>query len=372
MISPGDVFATGTGTLMIPYPMNQDVPVSEFEYYTFRDTSVYARGAPNGFGVEIVQNYAILGLDPMTYIPVMAADDVSTIGLPLLMQFECFPDNESVGGNTFDISRAGVVSTRPAFRAFSEGGVDQSGNTILRDPDLEREANGGFNPLSNPPGEPTEALDDLVYMGSLDLVTRVSRSYSIWFQTTGTTNPLFNPPTLDPLPEDQPIGSELQVSFRGASNITGNADVLQNADTLDLYGDHYTTPDLNRASGSAQRRDHLHGRGCLARRPVRDRRLVLLPDAPDLDLQHGVRRHARAVRHRYDLDRGLIRFGSGGRTLRAGIGSRPGVGSSGAHPRSHSDSGAVRLARGRQGVRTAGARGMGSLDPPRPEGSSAG
>ena len=44
VVSPGDVYATTTGTLMMPFPLNRTIPVAEYEYYTWRDTSLLARG----------------------------------------------------------------------------------------------------------------------------------------------------------------------------------------------------------------------------------------------------------------------------------------------------------------------------------------
>ena len=53
---------------------------------------------------------------------------------------DTWPDANALGLNAFDASIAINTSTRPYFRAFSAGGVDQSGVTILVDPDLESEA----------------------------------------------------------------------------------------------------------------------------------------------------------------------------------------------------------------------------------------
>ena len=128
------------------------------------------------------------------------------------------PDDEALGLNAFDISLGVNTSARPNFRAFSTGGQDQANNTIRIDPDLELEANGGFNPNSNPPGASTYGLDNSVYMGSMDLVTRVSRVYSLWFEATGISGePEFSPPVVEPRIEQQPLGTGLEIAFRGAS-----------------------------------------------------------------------------------------------------------------------------------------------------------
>ena len=113
----------------------------------------------------------------VSLLPFFAADDVETIGLPLLMEFKTFPDDQALGLNTFDVSLAVPVGfTRPFFRAFSAGGVDQVLNEINVDPDLETRANGGYNPNSSPSGQTTPGNDVTFYVGSMDLVVRVSES----------------------------------------------------------------------------------------------------------------------------------------------------------------------------------------------------
>jgi hypothetical protein len=174
----------------------------------------------------------------------MRAFEVETIGLALLMEFRCWPDDEALGLNAFDISLAANSSSRPNFRAFSTGGQSQSG-PVQRDPDTEVNANGGFNPLSMPPGAATTGLDNTFYIGALDLITRVSRSYSIWFPVTGTgvTNASFNPPVQEPRVELLPIRTRIDIAFRGATTIPPG-EMLENASALDGYGDFYVDPDV--------------------------------------------------------------------------------------------------------------------------------
>jgi hypothetical protein len=166
------------------------------------------------------------------------------------LEFRCWPDDGAVGVNRFDTSIAVTVSTQPYFRAFSTGGINTNFERVLVDPELESVANGGFNPNSFPnPGAPTFGQDNEFYIGSVDFVVRVSRSYSVWFpvvdpQNGGTfENARFYPPTIEPSQEDQPIGSDIQVAFRGAVNVQSDSDpyedVLANAGRLDIYGDHY-------------------------------------------------------------------------------------------------------------------------------------
>ncbi len=164
------------------------------------------------------------------------------------MEFRCYPDGAANGINLFDVSMAVNASTRPFFRAFSEGGIDTSANNILVDPDLEMEANGGFNPMSLPtPGGTTFGRDGSFYIGAMDLVVRVSRSFTLWMQTTNPlgspavfVNPTYAPPTLEPSPANQPDGTSIEVAFRGATLINAGSEPLQNATELDGYGDHYT------------------------------------------------------------------------------------------------------------------------------------
>ena len=167
------------------------------------------------------------------------------MGLPLLMEFRCWQDDGANGINRFDTSTAPVGAGGWAFRAHSTGGIDQALATIFIDPDLEERANGGFDPTSVPPGEKTPGNDPEVYMGAADFVVRVSRSHSIWFPATDPNDPggapfptpSYNPPVFLPGPLDQPLGTSVEFSFRGAQIVTG--DPIEDASLLDLYGDHY-------------------------------------------------------------------------------------------------------------------------------------
>jgi hypothetical protein len=242
-INPADLTQTVTGTLVMPYPLNRDLPIAEHTFYTWRDTALQARGGAQGGGAD---NNVLCQVFGVGKCGLMSAGQVETIGMPILMEFRCYPDVEALGLNALDISLAANSSARPDFRAFSTGGQSQSG-PVIRDPDTETDANGGFNPNSNPPGAATWGLDNTFYIGALDFVTRVSRTYSVWFPVTPAeiTNPGFNPPVTEPRPEDQPNGTDLVLAFRGASAIT-NQSVLDDANTLDGYGDHYADPSASR------------------------------------------------------------------------------------------------------------------------------
>jgi hypothetical protein len=250
-VAPGNLFNTTTGTKMMPFPLNRDVAPSERQYYTWRDTSILDRAGADNAGVDPRQLYVALGLTPPTNA-YFNTGKIRTIGLPLLMEFRCYPDNGATGVNAFDISLAANSSSKPYFRAFSTGGTNTSGNQVIIDPDLEDTANGGFNPASQPnPGAITYGRDNSFYIGALDLVVRVSRSVSIWFPADDPlsgglfTSPSFNPPIIEPNVSLQPVGTEISLVFRGATSITDHPEItgphpcLENALTLDIYGDHY-------------------------------------------------------------------------------------------------------------------------------------
>jgi len=258
-LNPGDMYqATATLPLM-PFPLNRGGDPSQFKYFTYRDTSVTSRGGPNGWGMYPWQWHNLKGLAvPYTLCagtppppaqlpyPYYLPDNVQSIGLPLLMEFRCWQSPGANGGNRFDTSQAMTASTKPYFRAFSTGGVDQTGQIIVVDPNNEIRANGGFNPGSAPPGAPYFGLDNEVYIGAVDFVVRVSRAVSIWFPATDPDNPggapflaNFGQYVLEPPIKDQPIGTNIQASFRGALTVIAGSDPIEDALTLDIYGDHY-------------------------------------------------------------------------------------------------------------------------------------
>jgi hypothetical protein len=251
-VNPADLFQAESGTLMMPWPMNKDISAEEFSYWTWRDTSVLKKGAPIGAGAMLAMEVSVLGSGTQG-VP-YPTGQVPTAGLPVLMEFRCYPDDGGLGLNSFDISLAANSSARPNFRAFSTGGYDQNNLPVIRDPDLENEANGGFNPNSNPPGAITQGIDNTFYIGQLELVTRISRVHTIWFDT-GLQSPVYSGsafntanPVVEPGPADQPAGTQVVLAYRGATTITGTDpgnppdDITTNAGKLDLYGDPITIP----------------------------------------------------------------------------------------------------------------------------------
>jgi hypothetical protein len=110
---------------------------------------------------------------------------------------------------------------------------------VFKNPDLEDSADGGYNPNSNPPGAATPGNDNSFYIGQVDLVTRVSRTHSVWFDAGGLTNPNYQPPIVEPAPEDLPSGTSIVIHYRGASinSVTGSPSILNSPALIDLYGE---------------------------------------------------------------------------------------------------------------------------------------
>ena len=231
IVSPTDLYQASSGTNMLPFPLNEDVPVEAYRYYTWRDTSITALGGASGGGVPLDQEIAVLGIPGnKDYI----VNNVPTAALPLLMEFRCYPSEEALGLNAFDISLAANSSARPNFRAFSTGGFDGNQNQVVN-PDNAETAVGGWNPAT---GGSTPPTDNTFYIGEMAIVTRVSRTHTIWFDTTFST-PTYAQPLVEPAPQEQPAGTEIQFAYRGAVNVTGAGTdgILNDSATLDVYGE---------------------------------------------------------------------------------------------------------------------------------------
>jgi hypothetical protein len=252
-VNPGDMTATVLGTDLMPYPWNRGVSPEDWSTYTWRDTSLRKRGAKGGAGLDLFQNYYATG-KPRPSNPYFMANQARSSGLSLLMDFSCFPDEGAVGQNALAIALASASAPQPYFRAFTTGGMKKNGKIKLVNPDNETRANGGFNPLSSPPGATTPGNDPVLYMGAADFVVRTSRSHSLWFPATdplggGTFGaPTYSTPITEPRLEDQTAGTSVVLNFRGITSFVPPADActglpvmgpLEDAMTLDLYGDHY-------------------------------------------------------------------------------------------------------------------------------------
>ncbi len=265
-VNPIDLFLSATGTPFMPFPLNRAgaAPVT----YTWRDTSVLAKAAPNGTGIPmaiearpplnlynadlVACNMGMGGPAPGCPGSIETAGNVSSYALPLLMEFRCYPSDSGVGLNAFDISLAINSSSIPNFRAFSTGGLNTGGQQIFKDPDLQEFPTGGFNPTSTPPGAPTaRATDNSFYIGQLDSVVRISRIHTIWFNTlttSGTTS--FLTPVVEPAAQAQPLGTSIRFDFRGA---TGFTDTMSedpfSAGLIDAYGELDSAVSVNFLNG---------------------------------------------------------------------------------------------------------------------------
>ncbi|MFT5057352.1 MAG: hypothetical protein ACI89E_000116 [Planctomycetota bacterium] len=271
-VDPGTVFTVGGGTTkFVPFPLNENLAEPGDEVtYTWRDTSLLNRAGPTNGGSPPDQQMLALGLDPETDI--FRTNNIRTIGLPLLVEFRCYPDAAASGLNGFDINLAANSSSKPYMRAFSTGGINSSGNATPVEPDSANSSSGGFNPAQN--GQATYGRDNSFYLGAIDLVVRVSRSFSVWFPADDPSNPGFqligaqySPAVMEPRLVDQPPGTTIEVDYRGSSNITLHSSPAGNlfntevtpavevvhfarvdATKLDVYGDHYSTPDRHNST----------------------------------------------------------------------------------------------------------------------------
>ncbi len=260
-INPGDQTLAPDGTSLIPTPMNQGVPASQKEYYTWRDTGIRTRGGFSGAGAPVARQAQITGLGPVAELETMMGPDcnqpglanpfylgeeVRTAALPLLVEFRCYPTGNATSSNIFAHQLA-HTSTLPGFRAYSAGGRDETGTLNLVNPDSENLANGGFDPTSTPAGAPLPGVDNALYFGALDLVVRVSRAHSLFYEAL---DPLgigaFSAPTFaEPVifPELQPQGTSVEFAYRGAVTIIAIAG--EDASRQDAYGDFYQTKPIN-------------------------------------------------------------------------------------------------------------------------------
>lgn len=238
-VIPTDLFQGPTGTRFMPWPMNRGIPTRNFVFYTWRDTALLAKGAPAdspGAELPIVVQVTGQGTNATPY----AQNNVPSVGLPILMEFRCYPDDDALGLNAFDISVVTASSSRPNFRAFSTGGVNTANQIIKKNPDTQTTATGGFNPTSTPsPGATTIPADNSFYLGQMNLVTRISRAHSIWFDST-TATVQYSAPVIEPRASDQPEGTSVVLDYRGASTLT-NTVLLTDSIGLDAYGNRVTT-----------------------------------------------------------------------------------------------------------------------------------
>jgi hypothetical protein len=240
-VNPADAAVTPSGDVIAPYPLNRGVAPSQFSYWTWRDTSKQVVGAPNGAGADTSRLQQVVGVlaSNKGFYP---ANQVPTIGLPLLTEFRTYPDAGANGLNAFSIAIAINSSARPFFRAHSTGGVNpMTGAVTLVDPDNANVASGGINPTN---GSPTMPADNVVYYGQADFVVRVSRMHTRWIDAHSAQTQ-FAPVLLD-FANGPPLGTGVVAAFRGASAISSTAAAnWLDATRYDSYGDGYTSAQLS-------------------------------------------------------------------------------------------------------------------------------
>ncbi len=234
--------SSSLGTIMMPWPINLNIPLSKYTYWTYRDTAKLQLGGCTGPGCGPgadplrVDQVNGLGFGKVGFYP---QGKIPTIGLPLLKEFRCYPDHQALGLNSLKTSFALNTSYKPTFRAYSTGGVF-NGNVTTIDPDNEPVAQGGIN-SSN--GSHTLPIDNTVYWGQADFVVRVSRLHSIWLDTGAGHD--FGKGVLEPAAQLQPNGTSVSLAFRGASQVTAaSGKPWENAEYYDPYGDGFTAQQL--------------------------------------------------------------------------------------------------------------------------------
>ena len=234
-VDPADLAIAPTGTPIMPFPVNRTP--GPLVTYTWRDTAVLAWGGFRSAGVPMdieVGGPLFLESEIGSFAK---SGEVPSVGLPLLMEFRCFPSASAIGLNPLAVHIANNSSAAPNFRAYSTGGIDTSGQRVTRNPDLELSPSGGFNPNSRPPGKPTlRSADNTIYIGQLDYVVRLSRVHTIWIDTLAF-DPHYRDVVVEPRDVDQPPGTEVRVEFRGADEFLEAAEAPFDARALDPYGD---------------------------------------------------------------------------------------------------------------------------------------
>ncbi|NOT32084.1 MAG: hypothetical protein HOP15_16680 [Planctomycetes bacterium] len=250
-LNPSNRFTATTGVVMMPYPLNlgsfPDVT------YTWRDTAILTLGADGGAGTLTPAPGIPLDIeDVVNVIPngtagsIAARTLVPSFGLPLLIEFSCFPSDSGLGINALDVSLGQLPAVPPAlpppppnFRIFSAGGITSIGTEAPILPDSELIPKGGFNAttgLTTPPG------DNVFYLGQLDTVVRLSRVHTVWLDS-GLGDTSWKSPVMEPA-AGQPSGTLILLDFRSASNFSGGGTAPFNGAALNAYGNQTTNAPL--------------------------------------------------------------------------------------------------------------------------------
>ena len=154
-----------------------------------------------------------------------------------MSEYRCYPTAQGLGLNRFDTNLAINSSVYPAFRTYSAGGINRFGQPVTVEPDLETNPLGGFNANSTPPGQRTLPNDNVVYLGQVDLVYRVSRALSVWIDTQAAAPDFL---ALQKRPAFGPAGTSVTLELRGATGFSGALEPFD-AGAIDAYGALATT-----------------------------------------------------------------------------------------------------------------------------------
>lgn len=233
-IRPADLTLSPSGTPFLAFPWNQGAGARTS--FTWRDTDLLAKGGRFCPGIPLdIEVGTPLNLD-VGIGEVAPSAEVPSIGLPLLLEVRCFPSSLALGFNSLDIRLPYAGWPTPNFRAFSTGGIDQTGTPVFVDPDRERIPKGGYNPNSNPPGQRTPlSADNSFYVAQIDTVMRVSRAVTVWMQS-GSFAPHWVEPVIEP--RTQIDGTAITVDYRGADGFSsGSGNAPFDARVVDIYGD---------------------------------------------------------------------------------------------------------------------------------------
>jgi hypothetical protein len=231
---------------------NKYMPWGDFvKTYTWRDTDITA--LTNLDGPAYLGGKSGNGVPPDTVSTVkeFAAEQIPSIGMPLLARFRCYPKGNFFGANGFQVQIMVGSSALPAFRIFSAGGRDAGGNWHQVLPDDR--GSGGMDPqggYDTTTGAKTKSFGPELYWHQVDFVLRISRVYTHWFSFGGVPD-FISDVTQEPAPEFQPPNTRVDVEVRGVEVLncgSSGPSPLTDANVLDFYGN-YDNPCMSDTTG---------------------------------------------------------------------------------------------------------------------------